>query len=85
LNNKLSLAGHGDFQSNLLLEKRFLVLNGTLRRKLKKALKSFQRGAGTATTSGKARSLSARASCETAAYLVMHHRANLEEGQKGAA
>jgi hypothetical protein len=31
LNNKLSLAGHSDFQSNLLEEKRFLVPNGTLR------------------------------------------------------
>src|SRR5260370_13797759 len=31
LNKKLSLAGHGDFQSNLLGVKGFLVPNGTLR------------------------------------------------------
>jgi len=32
LNKNLSLAGHGDFQFNMLEEKRFLVPNETLRR-----------------------------------------------------
>jgi len=31
LNKNLSLAGHGDFQSNMLEEKRFLVPNEILR------------------------------------------------------